>query len=118
MENHHITRESTKSTILQAGPLKMDLKRHQVTWHQEPVCLTPMEYIFLQVLLSHQGHCLTYQQLWQLCRGCEEEKWAATEFAKNLVCRLRRKINFRQSVSLDNLTRVGYRLMLKHEQSS
>jgi two-component system KDP operon response regulator KdpE len=63
------------STVLEAGPLRVDLERHEVTCAERPVHLTPIEYRILVCLAGHPGRVLTHRQLvkevWSGASGVE-----------------------------------------------
>lgn len=48
---------------LQAGPLRLDLKRYQVTWGEELIPLTVTEFLILHALVRRPGHVKTRAQL-------------------------------------------------------
>jgi two-component system, OmpR family, response regulator ChvI len=41
--------------VLECGPLRMDLERHNCTWKNEPVTLTASEFLLLHALASRPG---------------------------------------------------------------
>ena len=48
---------------LKNGAIDMDLVRHKVTVHKEPIVLTPKEYQLLRYLLVNRGKMTTHKQL-------------------------------------------------------
>ncbi len=48
---------------LRAGPLTIDVARHEVTVDGRPVHLTPREYEVLKVLVTHAGRLVTHGRL-------------------------------------------------------
>ena len=48
---------------LQAGPIELDIDRHEVTVDGRPVALTPREFEILKVLLTHRGRIVTKGRL-------------------------------------------------------
>jgi len=51
------------SSAMELGPVRMDVERHRVTVHGEPVQLPLKEFELLEVLLRNAGRVLTRQQL-------------------------------------------------------
>jgi two-component system KDP operon response regulator KdpE len=60
-----VAREATGSsvTVLEAGPLRIDLERREVTCGERLVRPTPLEYRLLVCLARHPGRVLTHGQL-------------------------------------------------------
>jgi two-component system, OmpR family, response regulator RegX3 len=52
-----------RSGILEGGPVRMDLDRHEVNINGERTDLSPKEYELLRALLSHQGRALSRDEL-------------------------------------------------------
>jgi len=63
------------SPVLEAGPIRVDLERHEVTCAGRPIRLTPIEYRILVCLARHPGRVLTHRQLvkevWNGAAGVE-----------------------------------------------
>jgi len=55
--------EELLSAVLEAGPVRMDVERHTVTVHGEPVSLPLKEFDLLELLLRNAGRVLTRGQL-------------------------------------------------------
>ena len=55
--------EDVASSALEAGPVRMDVERHVVTVHGEPVSLPLKEFELLELLLRNAGRVLTRGQL-------------------------------------------------------
>jgi two-component system response regulator RegX3 len=51
------------SSAMELGPVRMDVDRHRVTVHGEPIQLPLKEFELLEVLLRNAGRVLTRQQL-------------------------------------------------------
>ncbi|MGE3271079.1 MAG: response regulator transcription factor [Chloroflexota bacterium] len=76
--------------VLEHGPIKMDLERHEVTVNGRPVHLTPKEYDTLRFLLSHVGKLVTHTALLRAVWGPEYA--SARPYLHVFVGQLRRKI--------------------------
>jgi two-component system response regulator RegX3 len=55
--------EAATDTVLEAGPVRMDVERHAVTIGGEPVSLPLKEFDLLEFLLRNAGRVLTRDQL-------------------------------------------------------
>jgi two-component system phosphate regulon response regulator PhoB len=55
--------EPQQSTLLQSGPLQLDLERHRCLASGVEVELTAKEFRLLEVLMSRPGHVMTRQRL-------------------------------------------------------
>jgi two-component system response regulator ChvI len=53
-KNGTLPKEAANS-LLERGPLRMDLERHTCTWKNERVTLTVTEFLLLHALASHPG---------------------------------------------------------------
>jgi two-component system KDP operon response regulator KdpE len=66
---------TASSPLLEAGPIRVDLDRHEVTCAGRPIRLTPTEYRILVCLARHPGRVLTHRQLvkevWNGAAGVE-----------------------------------------------
>lgn len=56
-------RSDVGNTKLTAGPIVIDLERHQVTVQDNLIKLTPKEYKLLEFFMRHQGKMLTHKQI-------------------------------------------------------
>ena len=57
--------------VLEAGPVRMDIDRHTVTVHGEPVTMPLKEFDLLEYLLRNSGRVLTRGQLIDRVWGCD-----------------------------------------------
>jgi DNA-binding response OmpR family regulator len=57
--------------VLEAGPIRMDLRAHHVTHHGEPLALTTREFDLLAHLLAHPGEAFTREALMRTVWGWE-----------------------------------------------
>src|SRR5436305_11865029 len=76
--------------LLEAGRLRLDLKRYQAHWAGLPVPLTVTEFLLLQALARHPGHVKTRAQL--LEEGYPHDAYASDRTIDSHVKRLRRKL--------------------------
>jgi len=98
-----------QSPVFQAGPLRVDLARHEVTVDGREVRLTPTEFRLLSLLARHAGKVLTHRQILR-------EVWGpnATEahYVRVHMAELRKKIEADPARPRLLVTEpgVGYRL--------
>jgi len=77
-------------TVVEIGPLRLDLGRREVTLDGQELHLTPIEYRLLTLLASHAGKVLTHRQILN-------EVWGPghadqTHYLRVYMAQLRRKI--------------------------
>ncbi len=98
------------SPVMSAGPIVVDLDKHQVTVDDVEVHLTPNEYKLLAVLLRHAGKVVTHEQLlkevWGPSHGDE------SHYLRIYIHQLRQKIEKDPARPkwLQTEAGVGYRL--------
>lgn len=59
----HTYQQTLGDSELTAGPITIDLMRHEVHLGNEKIELSPKEYELLSYLMRHQGKMLTHQQI-------------------------------------------------------
>ncbi len=96
--------------LLTCGPLKMDLDRHQVTKHGQPLELTPKEFDLLAMFLRNRGRVLTRELLLEQVWGAEPADSSRTVDVH--VRYLRRKIEDKpeEPKFIVTVRGLGYRL--------
>ncbi len=88
-----ITRRSRKSssTVLEVGPLKMDLTARTVIRDSKLIDLTPTEFNMLELLLREAGQVVTRKMI---CKHLWDEHWeGVTNVVEVHITRLRSKID-------------------------
>lgn len=98
-----------KETVIQSGPLTIDLARHIVTLKGEEVKLTSTEFKLLSYLASHTDRVLTHQAILTHVWGFEESEHI--EYLRVYMGQLRRKIEINPDDPQILLTDpgIGYR---------
>jgi two-component system, OmpR family, KDP operon response regulator KdpE len=96
--------------ILEAGPLRMDLERREVTVEGRPVRLTPIEWRLLALLARHAGKVLTHAQILREVWGPNAA--SQSHYVRVYMAELRKKLEADPSRPRFLLTEpgVGYRL--------
>jgi two-component system KDP operon response regulator KdpE len=79
-----------EAAIFQAGSLKVDLVRRNVTINDEPIKLTATEYAFLRLLVQNAGKVLTHRQILREVWGPQYVE--ETHYLRVYAAQLRRKI--------------------------
>jgi two-component system KDP operon response regulator KdpE len=95
--------------VLEAGPLRVDLARRQVTVDGREVHLTPTEYRVLALLAQHAGKVLTHRQILREVWGPNA---AEAHYVRVQMAELRKKIEADPARPRLLVTEagVGYRL--------
>ena len=101
---------AAESAILEAGSLRMDLERHEVTVDGQAKRLTPMEWRLLAYLARHAGMVLTHAQILREVWGPNAS--SQTHYVRVYMAELRKKLEADPSRPRLLLTEpgVGYRL--------
>jgi len=81
----------SSGSVVEIGPLRIDLSRMEVKLSGETVHLTPIEYRLLVVLAQHAGTVLTHRQILSEVWGAEHEH--QTNYLRVYMTQLRRKID-------------------------
>ncbi|HSK78450.1 MAG TPA: response regulator transcription factor [Thermoanaerobaculia bacterium] len=76
--------------IVEAGRLRLDLRRYQAYWNNAPVSLTVTEFTLLHALSRHPGHVKTRAQL--LEEGYPNDAYVSERTIDSHVKRLRKKL--------------------------
>ncbi len=63
LRRHTAPSPQSKASVLTVGPLVIDLARHKVTAHSEPVDLTPTEFRLLSYLARNPGTVIPHRTL-------------------------------------------------------
>ncbi|MEJ6399560.1 response regulator transcription factor [Yoonia sp. 208BN28-4] len=79
-----------KTTTLEAGPLRLDLRQMRVSVDGRPLKVTPLEYRLLNYLMHHRGDVISQEELVQNVYYRDQEP--DSNAIEVLVGRLRRKI--------------------------
>lgn len=79
-----------KATVLEAGPLRIDLRQMRVSVEGRPIKVTPLEYRLLNYLMHHRGQVVGQEELVENIYFRDQEP--DSNAIEVLVGRLRRKI--------------------------
>lgn len=102
---------ATKMTIINAGPISIDLVRHIVLCDREEVKLTATEFKIIAYLAANADRVLTHQAILRHVWG--EEYAEHTEYLRVYIAQLRKKLesNADQPKYLLTEPGVGYRFL-------
>ena len=101
--------ERTDDRPLQAGDIKIDPARREVIVAGEPVALRAKEFDLLVTFFEHRGLVLTREQLLNLVWGFDF--YGQTRTVDVHVAHVRKRIAGSQSVRIETVTGVGYKLV-------
>jgi len=101
---------SPEGPLLEVGPLRMDLERHEATVEGRAVRLTPIEWRLLAYLAGHAGKVLTHAQILREVWGPNAS--SQTHYVRVYMAELRKKLEADPSRPRLLLTEpgIGYRL--------
>jgi two-component system, OmpR family, response regulator PhoP len=104
-------------TILQAGPIQLDLTTQKVFLEQVLVELTAYEYKILEYLMLHPGHIISKTVLTEHVYAQEFER--DSNVIEVFIARLRRKLDPDNTYSpIETLRGRGYRFTLSPQEIS
>jgi DNA-binding response OmpR family regulator len=107
-------------TILEIGQLTIDFEKKQVTFHDNPLVLTPIQFNLLGSLALHAGRVMGFRELLETVWGYKGEDSEARELLKVHVKRIRLKM---QAIAkggeryIQSVRGFGYRLSPPDEWS-
>jgi len=101
---------------MRAGELCMNVARHQVYAHGQPVHLTPIEFSLLRHLLTHAGRVASHQEL--LERVWHYQDIDDRDLVKSHMGSLRHRLRNAQvrRVQIQNVYGVGYMLTTPEDE--
>jgi DNA-binding response OmpR family regulator len=99
--------EEPPDRYMRVGQLHIDTYRHEVSFAEKPLHLTPTEYMIVACLAATPGRVVSYGDIVRSIRGYEIEESEAHELLRTHIRNLRRKVDRRYVVSV---YAVGYML--------
>ena len=99
--------------VIQLGPLRLELDRHDVSFGEQPLSLTPTEFDLLRVLAQRPDHALSRAELIETALGYSYEGLERT--VDSHIKNLRRKLDQAGGAGLgaamiETVFGIGYRL--------
>ncbi|HNP72347.1 MAG TPA: response regulator transcription factor [Kouleothrix sp.] len=107
----HDPAHEARGLVYEAGPLQIDVDRHMVLMHGQPVEVTPSEFAILLELLSQPGAVVPCLRLTHATQTVADDEEAARQLIRPHIVRLRRKLepNPQEPRHLISVRGVGYR---------
>ncbi len=102
-----------EKTVLKVGQLTFDFEKKQVTFHDEPLLLTPLQFNLLGSFALNAGRVMGYRELLENVWGYQGEDSEARELLKVHIKRIRLKM---QAIAeggeryIQSVRGFGYRL--------
>lgn len=98
-------------TVLEAGPIRLDPRRQEVSVHSQPIELTAFEYRLLEYLMFEAGKVVSKADIVERLYHEDEERDSNT--VEVFIGRLRRKLDPDSSLQpIETLRGRGYRFAL------
>lgn len=96
--------------VIRVGELEIDSEKYSVTYQNNPIKLTPIEFKLLQLFASHQGQTLTREQILENLHG------VASSFDRSVdshIKNLRKKLEQASNQNMiETVYGIGYRFTL------
>jgi two-component system KDP operon response regulator KdpE len=101
----------TESTSYCAGPLQIDLHRHTIHMHAQPIDVTPTEFAILHTLAQHNGAPVSCARLVAAFQHGDFAEDEARQIMRPHIVRLRRKIepDPQHPCFIESVRGLGYR---------
>ncbi len=102
---------SAPGVVYEAGPLRLDVRRHIVSMHDRSMDVTPSEFAILLELLNQPGAVISCLRLTQAIQTPANDEEEARQLIRPHIVRLRRKLELdpQQPQHLLSVRGVGYR---------
>jgi two-component system alkaline phosphatase synthesis response regulator PhoP len=105
-----VTRTQAATRVLQAGPVIIDLGRHQAAYKDKSLDLTPTEFELLCLLVTHQGQVLDRESLLNHVWGTDW--YGSVRVVDTHIQRLRRKLREGGGTDpIETVRGIGYSLI-------
>lgn len=103
--------DSAVASVYESGPLRVDVRRHSVVMHGQPIDVTPIEFAILLELLSQPGVVISCSLLARATNTVASDEEEARQLIRPHIVRLRRKIELdpQQPCYLCSVRGMGYR---------
>ncbi|MEU2427465.1 response regulator transcription factor [Streptomyces sp. NPDC007851] len=113
------TETADHDTVRRAGPVSVDVARHEVHAYGQHITCTPGEFKLLEMLAEHPGHVLSRSQILERLHG--SDPFITPRTVDVHVMNLRRKLRLaagdsRPPMPLVTVYGVGYKLVDGHQE--
>lgn len=102
------SREKPQQEILKAGPIELDISRHELRLNKKTIEVTAKEFELLGVLMSSKGRVLTREVLLSKVWGYENSVNIETRTVDMHIVQLRKKLG-KEADRIVTVKSVGYR---------
>ncbi|MFV0481225.1 MAG: response regulator transcription factor [Campylobacteraceae bacterium] len=104
-----ILNETTENVVVDTS-FRVDDRRHQIFFNEQPLTLTPAEYEILSYLISQHGYSISREQLVYNCKSLKDKGSKSLDV---IIGRLRVKIgdSSRKPVYIHSVRGIGYKLL-------
>ncbi|MFJ9630153.1 response regulator transcription factor [Streptomyces sp. NPDC101175] len=112
-----VTEPAERDSVVRAGPVSLDVARHEVYAYGQHITCTPGEFKLLEMLAEHPGHVLSRSQILERLHG--SDPFITPRTVDVHVMNLRRKLRVaggddRPPSPLVTVYGVGYKLVDEH----
>jgi DNA-binding response OmpR family regulator len=109
--------EQPSERELRVGELMLDVESHEVTWRDQTVRLTPIEFRLMYMLASNHGRVVSGSRLVEYIWGYDAMDVSPL---RTHVCHIRKKLQFERGGPIDirAVPGVGYRFVYEGAQVS
>jgi two-component system, OmpR family, KDP operon response regulator KdpE len=109
LRHHQAARQDEQLSVLETGPLRLDLVHREATFGGQPVDLTPREFDLLAYLARNAGKICTRRMILENVWGPGYAN--ELHYLKVYAYRIRRKLGDESGTFLQSDPSVGYRLV-------
>lgn len=102
------SREQPESEMMRAGPLELDISRHELRLSGKKIGITAKEFQLLRALMGSCGRVLTREVLLEKVWGCDNSINIETRTVDMHIGQLRKKLG-KESGRIVTIKSVGYR---------
>lgn len=100
--------------IIELGPLRLDVQRHECSWAGVPITLTVTEFGLLQSLLGMPGKVYTRDELVERAYG--DGHHITDRTVDSHIRRIRRKFKDHDAEPVETVYGLGYRIQVKESE--
>lgn len=111
IENRLRRDKTNKSEIFVCGPIKLDEERHEVSFTDEKVELSPTEFNLLSLLIQNQNRVFSKEKLLDLVWGVDFQ--TSTNVVDTYISYLRKKLHKAGFEGIKTVRGVGFKLDAK-----
>ncbi|MGI9198577.1 MAG: response regulator transcription factor [Candidatus Nanopelagicaceae bacterium] len=111
IENQLRRGKNIKREIFSCGPIKLDEERHEVSFTDEKIELSPTEFNLLSLLIQNQNRVFSKEKLLDLVWGVDFQ--TSTNVVDTYISYLRKKLHKADFEGIKTVRGVGFKLEAK-----